>query len=112
MLVSPRIRRQLAQRFEELQHTAAAPARRGDCRIPLARTRIQSVAGEIAELCECLRVQLPVPVRGVALANLLLIDGTGPVYAGYSRHGLRAALRDAIRELDPSIELAGSALGG
>ena len=44
MLVSPSTRRQLAERFEALQRIAAEPARRGDCRIPLARMRIQSVA--------------------------------------------------------------------
>ena len=42
------------------------------------------------------------PARGVAIATLLLTDGTGPVYLRRSQVDLRAALRTAVACLDPS----------
>jgi hypothetical protein len=41
----------------------------------------------------------------VAIANLLLTDGTGPLYNPGSTSDLTAAVRDAIRYLDPMADL-------
>ncbi|BEP12795.1 hypothetical protein acdb102_11060 [Acidothermaceae bacterium B102] len=104
-LVTPKCRRRLAKRYDEL----AGEARRGpafpDPRQPLARRRILAAEGELRRLAQALRSPLPVPARGVALASLLLTDGTGPVYNPRSRRSLDEALRDSIRYLDPTVEL-------
>ncbi len=70
-------------------------------RIPLRRDRIIAAGPEILQLQDSLRAALPVPVRGVAMASRLLSDATGPLYSRTSPADLRAALRDAIRQMDP-----------
>jgi hypothetical protein len=74
-------------------------------RIPLRRDRILAAEPEILQLQECLRARLPVPARGVAMANRLLTDATGPVYSRKARVDLSTALRNAIREMDPQTAL-------
>jgi hypothetical protein len=74
-------------------------------RIPLRRDQIVAAGPEILELQDSLRATLPVPVRGVAMANRLLTDATGPVYSRKSPVDLRVALRDAIRQMDPQTAL-------
>ena len=104
-LVTPKCRRRLAKRYEAL----VGEARRGpafpDPRQPLARRRILAAEDELGRLAQALRSPLPVPARGVALASLLLTDGTGPVYNPLSQRSLNEALRDSIRYLDPTVEL-------
>jgi hypothetical protein len=74
-------------------------------RISLRRDRIIAAGPEILQLQDSLRAALPVPVRGVAMASSLLCDATGPVYSRRSPIDLRAALRDAIRQMDPRTAL-------
>lgn len=74
-------------------------------RIRLRRDRIAGAEPEILQLQHSLRAALPVPVRGVAMASNLLCDATGPVYSRRSPVDLRAALQDAIREMDPATAL-------
>ena len=59
----------------------------------------------IGLLAERLRMPLPVPARGVALANLLLIDGTGPLYNPLSTVALEDAVAEAVAFLDPAAPL-------
>ena len=59
----------------------------------------------IRELSERLRMPLPVTAQGVAMAKVLLTDGTGPVYGKHSRITLTAALEAAINQLDPALPL-------
>jgi hypothetical protein len=56
-------------------------------------------------LVDCLRAPLPVPARGVALANLLLTDGTGPLYSPLSTVDLADAVAEAGALLDPASPL-------
>lgn len=67
--------------------------------------QITAAGPAIRELARCLRAPLPVSARGVAAANVLLTDGTGPVYSRYARVPLTAALESAITHLDPAIPL-------
>jgi hypothetical protein len=46
----------------------------------------------------------PTPARGLAIANMLLTDGTGPLHQAQSAPSLEAAIRDAIGRLDPAAE--------
>jgi hypothetical protein len=53
-----------------------------------------------------------VPARGVAMASHLLSDAAGPVYSRRSLVDLRAALQEAIRQLDPWTALLPERRGG
>jgi hypothetical protein len=109
VLVDPSARAKLANYWEHLlERASTAPAAIGG-RAPLAREQILAARPEIVELGSALRANSPVPARGVALATVLLTDGTGPVYSRHSRRDLRAELRTTIRRLDPASELIGSA---
>jgi hypothetical protein len=56
---------------------------------------------EIFELAAALRSPGPVGPRGVALANLLLTDGTGPLYVPREGVNLREQVQLAIQHLHP-----------
>ncbi len=46
---------------------------------------------------------LPISARGAAMASVLLVDGTGPLYNPHSTRELAAAARDATREMKTSF---------
>jgi hypothetical protein len=97
-------RRKLANDWGRLVKMASErPA--ASVRIPLRRAQVVEAGPEILQLQDSLRAALPVPVRGVAMANHLLTDATGPVYSRKSLVDLRVALRDAIRQMDPQTAL-------
>ena len=104
-LVAPDARHALARDWEDLLDRARGPQPVLGARVPLPRERILAAENEIRELIASLRANSPVPARGVAMANVLLTDGTGPVYSRRCDRDLRAAVRDAIHHLDPSAEL-------
>jgi hypothetical protein len=60
----------------------------------------------VDQLARRLSAPVPVPVRGVAKANLLLTDGSGPVYRPQSPEHPLAALADVIRHLVPEAGAA------
>lgn len=100
VLVDPPRRQRLARDWARLARMARErPA--ASLRTPLRRDRVIAADAEILALQESLRSPLPVPVRGVAMASRLLSDAAGPVYSRRSPVDLRAALRDAIRQMDP-----------
>jgi hypothetical protein len=92
MLVDPDRRRQLAGYWESLlEHNRHRPP--------------ASIEGDIRHMIDLLRVNAPVPARGVAMSRRLLTDGTGPVYQGGRAQDLRAAVQEANRHLDPASPL-------
>ena len=68
---------------------------------PLCRGRIAAAEGDVRELLATLTGALPVAVRGVAMARVLLSDGTGPLHSYRSPLDLRAAVREATRQMSP-----------
>jgi hypothetical protein len=94
MLVAPALRRQLARGWLGL-----LPGRREI--IPVLRSEVLAARDDIAELAAALRSPGPVGPRGVALANLLLTDGTGPLYVPREGVSLRDQVRIAIDRLQP-----------
>jgi hypothetical protein len=103
-LVDLRRRQKLAGDWGRLARMALArpaPA----ARMPLRRDRIVAAGPEILRLQDSLRAALPVPVRGVAMASRLLCDAAGPVYSRRSPVDLRAALQEAIQQMDPGTVL-------
>jgi hypothetical protein len=105
MLVSPSEREDLARNWERLLQRVDRARQGADPRVPLARARIVDAEDDIRQLVAALRAGLPVPARGVAMANLLLIDGTGPVYSVGRRRDLRTAVQEATENLNPWTSL-------
>jgi hypothetical protein len=101
MLIAPAQRRRLAASWADLRTASTGPARRRPVGVPLQRARINAARDDIQRLVDALRAPGPASARGVALANLLLTDGTSPVYQRHSPVDLPAALRAAVRHLDP-----------
>ena len=67
--------------------------------VPICRARISQSAPLLAELAGHLAGPGPVPVRGVAMVNQLLADGTGPLYHQACRDDLAAIIERATRAL-------------
>jgi hypothetical protein len=63
------------------------------------RSRLRAAEADIRAMIDVLRDSLPVPARGVAIANRLLTDGTGPLYSARNGEDLQAAVRSAIHYL-------------
>jgi hypothetical protein len=100
-LTSTEFRRDLAASLRRMLAAAGQPARAvaeqrpglGGARpprVPVRTSRISRTAPALAELASRLLEPGPVPVRGVAMVNLLLADGTGPLYREASRADLGA----------------------
>jgi hypothetical protein len=71
------------------------------------RDMVAAAEPEIRQLIGCLREPLPVPARGVAMARVLLTDGTGPLFSRLSRITLRESVTRALSLLDPALPLLG-----
>lgn len=101
VLVDPRRRAQLAHHWLKLIDAACSRSRPAYSRLPIARTEILDARADIAELAEALMNQPIVTARGVALTEVLLTDGGGPVYMGTGRRVLKAMVRESLENLNP-----------
>jgi hypothetical protein len=101
-LVSPAARRQLIQGWNNVLRQARRPAFMP--RPPLSRGPVLAAEPDVRYLLARLAGPRPVAARGAALAMVLLTDGTGPVHNPRSPLSLTAAVREAIRQLDPHAE--------
>lgn len=108
-LVAPAYRTRLARDWENLLRAARERPTPLDVRAPLCRRRILAAETDIVQLACALRAPLPVPVRGVAMAAMLLTDGSGPVYNRACATDLGAAVHEAISRMDPWTALTGPA---
>jgi hypothetical protein len=105
LLVEPATRDEIADCWQDVLGRAARVRSVTDPRVPLQRLRVLAADADIRRMIVALRASAPVPARGVAIASMLLSDGTGPLYNAFSGLDLRVAVRDAIRHLNPSAEL-------
>ena len=110
MLVRARTRRDVALGAQQILATATqvpaagraqVPAA-GRPRVPVCRDRVRDSSEELGDLIRRLLAGGPVAARGVALASVLLSDGSGPLYRRSSADDLRARVREAVDALDPS----------
>jgi hypothetical protein len=109
VLVSPTMRRALAQNWANLLVQARIPPVVRDPRVPLNRDYIIAREPDIQQMLNALLAPLPAQARGAAMASWLLSDGTGPLYDRRRSADLGIALRESIAQLDPSVCLAPSA---
>lgn len=117
VIVTPRARRQIAASYQTLLRAAHRTGSYPDRRYPVvsARTvaravpvcadRVLAAEPAIHGLTGRLTLAAPLPARGVAMARVLLTDGTSPVYLWRSRVSLTAALEEATAQLDPALPL-------
>lgn len=106
VLVRPRTRDKLAGNWEHLLEVAHGRPSSVDPRARFGRPRVVAAEPEIRRMLLLLRARLPIPAQGVAIASHLLTDGTGPVHNGRSPVDLQAALKAAVRDMDPAANLA------
>jgi hypothetical protein len=108
MLVRARTRRDVALGAQQILATATqvpaagraqVPAA-GRPRVPVCRDRIRDSSEELGDLIRRLLAGGPVAARGVALASVLLSDGSGPLYHRASAEDVRARVREAVDALD------------
>jgi hypothetical protein len=69
-------------------------------RVAVRRPAVLDAADELEVLADRLAAPGPVDVRGVAQVQLLLTDGTGPLYFPRETEELRARLADALSRLE------------
>ena len=102
MLVEPAKRRQLALGWQSVLRSGPSTPFARRSVVEVRRSQVLAALDEISELIAVLGVERPVAARGVAVANLLLTDGTGPLYNAASPRNVRDEIRDALHHLRPS----------
>lgn len=102
MLATPAKRRQLALGWEAVVRPDPSTPFMRPSVVEVRRSQVLAALDEIHELVTALRTTRPVAARGVAVANLLLTDGTGPLYNAASPRNVRDEVRDALHHLNPS----------
>jgi hypothetical protein len=105
-LVSLPVRSALARHWRDLLTQATRPPVARTPTVPICRDRIMAAEADIRATLEALSARLPVPARGVAAANRLLTDGTGPLYNRSSPVDLVDAVREVVELLDPATSLS------
>lgn len=97
-LMSPRMRRSLAESFERL--TAPWEDEPLSGHLPIPSQPLDRARPELSALAARLSAG-PVSVTGIAQAQLLLGDGGGPLYLPRTQDALRDAARALLEALDP-----------
>ena len=100
-LVAPSTRQALAGYWENVLARLGERPSPASSRIPLRHDSVRLAQDDIRSLVDLLRSSPVVAARGVALAHLLLTDGTGPLYSKYAVTRLPLAVQNAITYLDP-----------
>ena len=97
---------ELVQSWQRVLDQAGRAPRARNPHAPLCRDRIIGAGGDVRIMLEALSSALPVSARGVAMAGLLLSDGTGPLYNRNCAMDLPAALREVTTHLHARASLA------
>jgi hypothetical protein len=102
-LIGMRARYRLAAGLDRVVRAATEPRVPLHSMVPMNRRAIAAAQDELAALAERLRAARPVPVRAVALAAMLLSDGTGPLYHRAAARSAADVARTARLALDDPI---------
>ena len=101
-LTGARQRRLTADALERLERRSIQPIHSGTVLalvVPPCRASVRECATQISELIALLRSREPVAVEGMARLQLLLHDGTGPLYLPDHAGELSRALRRIRRTI-------------
>src|SRR6188472_3777507 len=104
-LTSAGTRERLAKSLREIVSAAVEVPRRSGG-VPLARAEVSAAEYELRLLASRLQAPAPVDARGVAEVQLLLTDGSGPLYNRRSETSLGVATDAAWRALAPDESAA------
>jgi hypothetical protein len=98
--------RALADSFERLLATAESPPRpRASSAVPPARRAVRRARPELLDLCRMLRECAAPQPGGSALAQMLLTDGSSPLYLESTDEGeLERAVRRATSALEGRLD--------
>ena len=99
VLVRPRRRKRLADAWCGLLARCSTAQSTPLAALPPRRAAVLHARDLIVELADRLSAASPVPPSAVAMARLLLTDGTGPVYRTTSPESLQSAVAAVVREL-------------
>jgi hypothetical protein len=99
-LASRRERAKLARGLERALREARRAKPMYGVRLPLRRREIRNCDEDIIALIRRLEDASPIDVQGAAMVELLLSDGSSPLYRAGDR-SLRFAIRSARLALDP-----------
>jgi hypothetical protein len=100
-LIGPPQRRSLARQLIALLRDASSTTPWAISRIPPRRQEVLGAADVLERLARRLLDRAPVDARGVARTELLLRDGTGPLYSPGAAGRLAAAAASALESLEP-----------
>lgn len=103
LIVGRQRRLRLADDWEHLLTAARKPVVPRGPRIPVRSTTILGAEHNVRELVAMIRQPGRVDPRGIALARLLLTDGTGPLYNPRRSADLVPALRSATTTMTISV---------
>jgi hypothetical protein len=93
-------RRELARTLKDLIARARpVPTSLAAARVPIARHAVLTYSDQLTRLVDELLTPGPVAAAGVAQVQLLVTDGTGPLYNPTSRVDLATAVERAIEAL-------------
>jgi hypothetical protein len=107
-LVSLSRRQKMVRAWEGMLNEARTAPRARDPHAPLCRDRVAAAALDLRAMLDALSNPLPVPARGVAMANRLLTDGTGPLYNRNCSVSLSDALQALTAQLNPARAYTGT----
>ena len=98
-LAGPAARRDACRSLDRLLAAQPAPGPLHPAPTAHQRERVAASRAELEQLRNALAAPAPLPVRGVAMAHILLTDGGGPLFRVGAHEDLRSAVVRAIREL-------------
>jgi hypothetical protein len=99
-LIGQATRRELSQAIHRVLREARSPGHPGNPGIPICRRKVMQAKPALEELAERLVNSGPVDARGVARVQLLLKDGSSPLYDRPHADDLEPALSVAIDALE------------
>ncbi|HTW20511.1 MAG TPA: hypothetical protein VME70_09910 [Mycobacteriales bacterium] len=105
LIASPEGCRALAEDWQRAVQWPRHPGALYTARPGVCRRQVDRAGPELADLLECLLAPGPKAAQGIAVAGLLLTDGTGPLYDGRGEADLATVLRRARRQMDPQLAL-------
>lgn len=101
-LASPTARRDACRGLDRLLHAGPPPRPRHLSAPALQYERIEATRPELEQLRDTLAASVPLSIRGLAMIQVLLTDGGGPLFRASARGDLRSLVVQAIRELSRS----------
>ena len=104
-LVAMKHRLFLAACLDSVIEQALHPSHRHFANVEVSVPSVIAAQYDLSRLAAQLRHPDPAPARGIALAQVLLTDGGGPLYRPGRAAALRRAAEDAWLALDPTTVL-------